>query len=136
MPPPKKAKKAAKKKRLLPIKILEYKKVGRKLLEWTQDKSKWPKTIADLKRAMGDWIEVPERYKKLVVIQGDDETFILRIPPTNQAKQSIDDVAVEKDDADLYGYPPFYDVIKTPEKFKVKDFFHSRIADYTMRSCR
>lgn len=138
-----------------PIEPIDYPKVGKQLLEWSQDPAVAGFTILDwsdalegseanlaiLKKALSaNEIDIPARYNKVIVIQGDNNTFILRLPPKDQAAQSAEGIEDDRElgrgnDPKAYMYPKFYNAI-TDGSFDNKSFFHSRIADYTIRGCR
>jgi hypothetical protein len=122
--------------KLLPMKILNFDRVGQKILEWSQDSNLAPKSMDDFRSVFDGLVDVPERFKKLVVVQGDDETFVLRLPPKNQAKQSMEEIKVETNDISQYGIEDMYWIIERPDDFERFKFFHSRVADYTIRGCR
>jgi hypothetical protein len=125
-----------------PIVINDFEGTGLQILKWSQDPATWPKgtpedALKDFKAQLGDKVTVPARFKKLVVVQGDNETFVLRIPPQAQAKESIDRLQTETNDLDTYGVAaPYRELIDDPTSFNNQRFFHSRVADYTIRGCR
>jgi len=122
-----------------PIKILDFPKTGRKVVEWAQNPSSRPRDLAEFKTQLAGLVEVPDRIKEIQIMQGYDHVFFLRLPPNNQVTWSKKKLDEEKGGLLDYGIPSFYfDAIKNPGIFdeKRENFFFSRIADYTIRGCR
>lgn len=120
-----------------PMKILNFKEAGMKVVQWAQDPSTRPRDLAEFKEQLAGLVQVPERFKEIQIMQGYDHVFFLRLPPKNQVTKSYEQLANETDDLMEYGIPDFYfDAINNPDDFQREDFFFSRIADYTIRGCR
>lgn len=120
-----------------PMKILNFKEAGMKVVQWAQDPSSRPRDLAEFKEQLAGLVQVPERFKEIQIMQGYDHVFFLRLPPKNQVTWSHKQLEVESDDMMEYGIPDFYlDAFERPDDFKREDFFFSRIADYTIRGCR
>ncbi|MFI0843011.1 hypothetical protein [Mesorhizobium sp. IMUNJ 23232] len=120
-----------------PMKILNFRETGMKVVQWAQDPSTRPRDLAEFKQQLAGLVQVPDRFKEIQIMQGYDHVFFLRLPPKNQVTKSHEQLANETDDLNEYGIPDFYfDAINNPDDFKREDFFFSRIADYTIRGCR
>jgi hypothetical protein len=120
-----------------PMKILDFPKAGRKVVEWAQNPRSRPRDIEEFKQQLAGLVEVPPRYKEIQIVQGYDHVFFLRLPPKNQVTKSKEQLDSETGGLKQYGVPDFYfDAIDDPESFDREEFFYSRIADYTIRGCR
>ncbi|MBK8085207.1 MAG: hypothetical protein IPK28_16100 [Devosia sp.] len=92
----------------------------------------WPRSIDEFNQAVGAHYTLPPGVKTIQVIQGNDEVFVLRLPAKNQVEESNELAAKGK-----YDLPPIIDILANkPAGNTVQDFFHARVADYTMRQCR
>lgn len=123
--------------RLEPMKILNFKEAGAKVVEWARNPASRPRDIEEFRAQLDQLVDVPARFKEIQIVQGYDHVFFLRLPPKNQVTQSQEDI--ESGDIGLsdYGLPDFYvDAFKNPDAFDQRSFFFSRIADYTIRGCR
>lgn len=123
-----------------PIKILDFPKTGKKVVEWAQNPSSRPRDLEEFKAQLAGLVQVPDRFKEIQIMQGYDHVFFLRLPPNNQVTWSKKQLDTEKGGLMDYGIPDFYfDAINNPDDFgdvKRESFFYSRIADYTIRGCR
>ncbi|MES0166656.1 hypothetical protein NKJ87_11710 [Mesorhizobium sp. M0027] len=126
----------------------DYEAVGKKLVEWAQqdDEDSWPKTIDELREAFKDLLTIPDVFKTLTVVRGDDHIednyeFLLRLPPKGQVTESEQIVKAKVED-DVYPLPALYKDFEPGGRDEDKRvitqlrFFYARVADYTMRGCR
>ncbi len=139
--------------KILPMVPIQYDAVGEQILKWAEDPSEFKMlglsqsekdgetNLAALKVRLNDQqIQIPDRIKRVIVIQGDSETFILRLPPKEQAKQSELGIDEEINNGNnknpsAYKAPHFYYSL-IDGSFDMKTFFRSRIGDYTICGCR
>lgn len=130
---------------LSPMKILDFEKAGRKVVEWAKDPASRPLDgdMQAFRTALQGIVDVPARYTSFELVQGDSNHFIMRLPPKAQLEQSEALAHREKEDgnpASSYGIPDFYKETFLDEQnggdFDNVKFFYCRIADYTIRGCR
>lgn len=120
-----------------PMKILNFREAGEKVVQWAQNPSTRPRDIDEFKEQLAGIVAVPERYKEIQIVQGYDHVFFLRLPPKNQVTKSLEQLLAGQGGLSDYGIPDFYfDAIQENVDFDQEDFFYSRIADYTIRGCR
>ncbi|RWN02217.1 MAG: hypothetical protein EOR84_05115 [Mesorhizobium sp.] len=123
----------------------DYEAVGKKLVEWAQQDNA-PETIDELRLAFKDLLTIPDVFKSLRVVQGNDRTegdyeFLLRLPPKGQVTESEQIVTASVGD-DVYPLPPLYTDYEPGGRDEDQNvitqlrFFYARVADYTMRGCR
>lgn len=129
--------------RIQPMNILDYERAGRIVVAWAQGKTPPPKDMEDMRQQLAGIVEIPERYQRLSVVQGDNHHFILRLPPKDQVTQSEEDVLQDLEDEKntgerrSYELPQFYkDMLLESGLWNNATFFYSRISDYTIRGCK
>ena len=125
-----------------------YVEVGRVIYEWATGQRPHPKSMEEVREALGDGdnIFIPENMKNVEVVQGEDDdpestTFILRLPPANQVSESQQQTS--QAGREPYPTPLLYDFLiglgaldDEGKPAKTEDVMYARIADYTMRGCR
>jgi hypothetical protein len=125
---------------LKPMRILDYEAAGRKVVQWAQKPETRPSTMEEFRHQLKGLVDIPERYTDLQICQGDDNLFILRLPPARQVSESEETVKkdwTENPGLDAYSPPQFYmDMLSGEKEFDNVEFFYSRIADYTIRGCK
>ena len=114
------------------VSLEDYIEVGKVIVEWSTGVRNWPRSIDEFNQAVGKHYTLPPGVKAIQVVQGNDEVFVLRLPARNQVAES-DCLASQG----AYDIPPVVDLLANrPAGHTVQDFFHARVADYTMRQCR
>jgi len=123
----------------------DYVAVGQLVFDWATGAKAWPESMADFRAQIGTSMHIPAEYERLRIVQADNPSvqcecgsngleFVLRLPPKGQVSESQQIVA-----NDLQGYPlpRLYTLfLQDGHAFAREEVFLSRIADYTMRSCR
>lgn len=85
---------------------------------------------------------VPEQYKKVVIVQGDKDTMIVRLPPQDELQGSEDDLL----NGAAYRIPAFYNGLWYPgfeprlpnavdDKASTMMLHAARIGEYTLNNC-
>jgi hypothetical protein len=110
----------------------------------SKDYLQYPRDIDELKRQLGKagvGVILPDRYKKVTVVQSTEDTLVIAIPeerPLLEAESKL-----KEPNAAGYAAPDFY-----KDKFKAKDrdaaepvdqklLVHAMsIGEYTIRNCR
>jgi hypothetical protein len=117
--------------------LRNYVDIGKLIVEWAKDPSKRPADMTAFRAAVGDNMLIHPKYTRLRIEQADDNDtdleFVLRLPPKGQVTESEDRVK-DAQPGQAYPLPNLYAVL--PGLNSPLDAFYSRIADYTMRSCR
>lgn len=123
--------------------FIDYEEVGKKLVEWaTGSPANWPKTMDELRAALGPHATFPPQVTRLTVVQshdneeGHDYEFILRLPAKGQVSESLK--LAKKGE---YETPPVVKYLakkkdEDGEKINEERQLYARVADYTMRQCR
>ncbi len=93
----------------------------------------WP-----LEDGENQMVRLPDRICRIVFIQPDNETYIVRLPPKDLVEQSEEE---NKADGSDYGFHKFYLRQLVPgsglgDKLDNIDVLYSRIADYTFAHCK
>jgi hypothetical protein len=129
----------------LNVSFENYRAVGQMIFDWATGARAWPANMADFRTQVGSNMHVPQEYQRLRIVQADNASvqsesgsngleFVLRLPPKGQVSESAQIVA---DNLQDYPLPRLYTLFLQPGHGRpALDVFHSRIADYTMRSCR
>lgn len=110
--------------------INDYVGLGKVVCEWAENESKWPTSIGDFKNAVGDTADVPDRFKKLRIVQGDAETLVLRLPEKGPVVAAREDMEA-RTTGTAYPLPDIYNLKLSPI-----DMFYARIGDYCMSQCK
>jgi hypothetical protein len=87
-------------------------------------------------------VSMPERYKNVVIVQGDDEVMIVRLPPRQELQGSEDDLL----NGQVYPVRPFYtELFEPPEgaphmpatndQAAIMLLHANRIGEYTLNTC-
>ncbi len=91
----------------------------------------------------GSTPHMPAQYQKVIVVQGDAQTLVIRLPPKDKIQQAEDDIIQNGYSAppDFYqtlytapGAPPVGPFMPSGEGPEMK-LHANRIGDYTMNSC-
>jgi hypothetical protein len=117
--------------------LQNYVDIGKLIVEWAKDPSKRPADMEAFRKAVGNNMLIHPKYTRLRIEQADDNDtdleFVLRLPPKGQVTESEERVA-NAPVGHGYPLPNLYDVL--PGLNRPLEAFYSRVADYTMRSCR
>ncbi|WP_417684023.1 hypothetical protein [Roseibium sp.] len=122
-----------------------YRDVGQLVFEWATGARPWPENMAAFRKAVGKNMYVPPEYERLRIVQADNGSvqsepgsngleFVLRLPPKGQVSESA---KIIRSGLSEYPLPRLYSMfLQEGHGFPAESVFFSRIADYTMRSCR
>ncbi len=122
------------------ITINDHIGLGKKIAEWAKDENKRPKTIAEMRAAVAGMADIPARIKKLVYVQADMETMLMRLPNKDMLMESEEMFKPTGVGGvgPAYMIPTFYgDAMgKSSTRPPLLDTLYSRIADYTIAQCK
>jgi hypothetical protein len=80
---------------------------------------------------------IPEQYKNIIIVQGDRETMVMRLPPKDTLQGSEDDLL----NGTAYSLRPFYWSLfgsnpKPPtDAAGIMELHANRIGEYTLNNC-
>ena len=112
------------------VEIHDYQAFGQLITEYATGAKPWPETLEGLKQATKDIATIPDTYKALQVIQACEEVLLLRLPPRRMTEESL--AKYGDDSAKAYPLPDFY---ARKDEMSERDFYLSRVADYTIAVC-
>lgn len=112
------------------VEIHDYRAFGRLIADYATGEKPWPASLEGLKHATQGIATIPDDYKALQVIQASEEVLLLRLPPQRMVEQSL--AKYGEGSAADYPLPGFYD---DKDELTMRDFFLSRVADYTIAVC-
>ena len=117
------------------VEIKDYKKFGRKIVEWSLHPATKPKDLAEFKHQTAGYVEVPDRITTLEFYDNNDlSELVIKLPNQAMVEESLK--RFHDPHAD-YPVPLFYceKVCEDPATITNLDFLYSRIADYTISQC-
>ena len=82
--------------------------------------------------------DMPKGYRHVIVVQGDDKTMVVRLPPKDILQGSEDDLLLSGTE---YPLRPFYDALypceaKYPSEWPdIMKLHANRIGEYTLNNC-
>ena len=109
--------------------------VGARMIEWTLDPSKRPKTIAELKKQLGDAVELSDSLKAVQFIDTNPEIALFRLPPRDMVKASYDRANDPKFKKADYTLPAYYGIDADDLPLSPLELLQSRVGDYTTGEC-
>lgn len=116
------------------IKVLDYRELGKKFIQWAKDADSRPRTLEEFKaQTQGIVDELPSYLKALMIVQGDKEVLLLRLPP---AELVADTEQTMGSGGSTYPLPSFYEE-KLVQGLHPDNtaFFQYRVGDYTIAHC-
>jgi hypothetical protein len=117
------------------VEIKDYKKFGRKIVQWALRPNTKPKNLAEFKKQTAGFVKVPARIKELEFYDNNDlEELVIKLPNKAMVKESLKRF---KNPNINYPVAPFYFEKICPEGNGVTNInmLYSRIADYTISQC-
>ena len=119
------------------VKILpgKHRFVGEKMVKWALGEEPRPKSIEDLKKELGDAVELSPVLKKVEFIDTPLETALFRLPPREMVQASRNRVRRSDFEKAEYLLPSFYEVKAEDIALTPEQLFHARVADYTTGEC-
>lgn len=116
------------------IKVLDYRELGKKFIQWAKDADSRPRTLEEFKaQTHGIVDDLPSYLKALMIVQGDKEVLLLRLPPAELVADTEQTMAIG---GPLYPLPAFYEERLVqglhPDNLA---FFQYRVGDYTIAHC-
>lgn len=115
------------------IEVIDFEAMGRKVAEWTLNPCSRPGSVDELKEQLADIATVPDRIQELEFVSGTLSKLIIRLPPAEMLKESIDNISEDV----TYPMPTYYaDKINSPSSISNEEFLYSRVGDYTIAQCR
>jgi hypothetical protein len=117
------------------IKLANYTAFGEKVKAWAKGRDPIPTDLAELKEQLASaqvGATIPENITKIMFVQADDDTWIVRLP----AKKYLEASEERLKEAD-YTLPAFYERAfrSKPQVDDKLKFQAERIADYTINGC-
>lgn len=117
------------------IKVLDYRELGKKFIQWAKDADSRPRTLEEFKaQTQGIVDELPSYLKALMIVQGDKEVLLLRLPPAELVADTEQTMGSGRSGA--YPLPSFYEEKLVqglhPDNMA---FFQYRVGDYTIAHC-
>ena len=125
------------KKPISRIDILDHKKLGKKICEWSLKPSTRPTSIEAMKKELKGIAKFPARIKGVSWVESDLATFVVRVPNEAMVKESIE--YMKKHNTGPYPFDMYYyaEKICEPDSSVTNlDFLYTRIADYTIAQCK
>lgn len=119
------------------MKLANYEAFGELVKEWSRGTHPIPANLDELKEQLAArqvGASIPEWVKKCIVVESDDETWVMRLPHKRLIEDS--ETLMRKGAAD-YPVPPIYErLFQTKPIVEDKlDFHAERIGDYIISSC-
>lgn len=118
------------------IKVLDYRELGRKFIQWARDQSSRPKTLDEfVQQTEGIVDTLPSYIQALVFVQSGKEVLFIRLPPAEMVEDTLQELTADPNEE--YALPSFYEERLTGGgSTNNLEFFEKRVGDYTIAHCR
>jgi hypothetical protein len=120
------------------IEVADFIEMGKLIAGWATGKVKRPETVEELVEQFDGIAVVPERIKKVTVVQSTLDHLILRLPVREMIEESERHLSDPMANG-RYPFPQFYEDFYSPGFGPVMtplETLYARVGDYTIAQCR
>ncbi len=120
------------------IEVADFVEMGRLVADWATGKVKHPENVAELVEQLDGIAVVPERIKRVTVVQSTLDHLILRLPVREMIEESERHLSDPMTNG-RYPFPQFYEDFYSPGFGPVMtplETLYARVGDYTIAQCR
>jgi hypothetical protein len=122
------------------IDIHDWVELGKLIVAWSKDPASAPQDMTAMRTKLDGIALIPSRMTKLVYVQADLETMLVRLPNKPMLLETEEAFQPTHAPGAHHGYPlPHFYKDVADNKRNPPDLlqtWHSRIADYTIAQCK
>jgi hypothetical protein len=119
------------------VEITDSVKVGRKIVEWTLDKSARPNTFDDFKNQLAGGLTIVDlNVSKFELVDTPSDTIVIRLPPEDMIKKAKAQFTDPNFQPDQYPFPGYLPI--DPQRLTgitAEELFYSAVGSYTTAEC-